>query len=359
MASSGSDSNGLTDITDTTSNLLLDNPIGRAVARVARWVLFAGDRWVVTAGLTSAVFVLTLLVGLFGPVSVRSFLGRGVSPAQALLELLKGIVTIVTIVLSVNQLVLSPELGPASAQQESLEDALDLRKATERRLYSEVSPMSPGPFLRAVADVVAEDATRLRELVDDRDPSDGDILAFADETLDDAESTSAELSDARYREFEVVPAAMRFATSGKITTARRLRGAHADALSESQREALDEFVERLKLFATARAYFKTTYIRSEYISFSQALLLLGLPCLLGSFYATQIYHPGVFPGETLGVDNGLWFVSAAVTVTLVPFTVLIAYVSRLATVSQSMLFIGPFTVGRDGSDDESGNAGAR
>jgi hypothetical protein len=38
-------------------------------------------------------------------------------------------------------------------------------------------------------------------------------------------------------------------------------------------------------------------------------------------------------------------ISAAVTVSLIPFALLVAYVSRLATLSQSTLFLGPFVAG--------------
>lgn len=75
------------------------------------------------------------------------------------------------------------------------------------------------------------------------------------------------------------------------------------------------------------------------------LLYVGLPSLLLAFYAAQTYDSGVFPGTTFGVENRLWFVSAAVTVTLLPFMTLISYIARLATVSQSTLFIGPFVAG--------------
>lgn len=81
------------------------------------------------------------------------------------------------------------------------------------------------------------------------------------------------------------------------------------------------------------------------------MLYIGLSVLLATFYATQIYGLNVFPGTTLGIPDSLWFVSGAVAVALAPFAVLIAYVARLATISQSALFIGPFVAGVNESDD--------
>jgi hypothetical protein len=54
----------------------------------------------------------------------------------------------------------------------------------------------------------------------------------------------------------------------------------------------------------------------------------------------------------LGVENRLWFVSGAATVALLPFMTLISYISRLATVSQSTLFIGPFVAGSEQHAEE-------
>lgn len=64
-----------------------DGPVTKAV----RWFLVEANRWLVAGALTGFVFVTTVLVGAFGPVSVRVFLTRGVSPGAALVELLIGI----------------------------------------------------------------------------------------------------------------------------------------------------------------------------------------------------------------------------------------------------------------------------
>lgn len=327
------------EISDTVAESLLDTFPGRLLGRGIRWFLFDGNRWVVTALLAGAVFLGTVGVGVFGPVSVQRFLSEGVSPASALVELLKSIVAIVTIVLSINQLVLSPQLGPVGDQREAFEDTMSLRKEVERRLDVDVAPIAPSEFVRSLLRTVDDQARELRDRAEGgrRD----EIERFADDLRDETEATVDRLDRARFRRFEVVPATMSMDVSGRIQEARRL----ADEASDAEREALLETVRRLQLFVTARAYLKTAYIRSEYVSFSQALLFTGFPALLAAFYATQIYDPGVFPGRSLGVENRLWFVSGAVTVALIPFTVLISYVSRLATLSQSTVFIGPFVAG--------------
>lgn len=111
--------------------------------------------------------------------------------------------------------------------------------------------------------------------------------------------------------------------SGKIRRARLLRRRHREALTDAERDALDDVIDALDLFAVTRAYLKTIYIRSEFINFSRALLYVGLPCLLVTFWASQIYDPSAFRGATLGISNLLLFVGAAATISLVPFALLI------------------------------------
>lgn len=115
-----------------------------------RWFLVEANRLLVSGLLAGVVFVSTVLVGTFGPVSVQEFLGDGISPASAFVELLKTIVSLVTIVLSINQLVLSPQFGPVGNQYERLKEAMDLRRNTEDALNIEVNPSPPSRFLYAV-----------------------------------------------------------------------------------------------------------------------------------------------------------------------------------------------------------------
>ena len=111
MGSDGTDRYANVEISDTVSESLRETLPDRLRSRVARWFLFDGHRWGVVAVLAGVIFVATVFVGTFGPVSVHQFLSERVSPASALVELLKSIVAIVTIVLSINQLVISRSWG--------------------------------------------------------------------------------------------------------------------------------------------------------------------------------------------------------------------------------------------------------
>lgn len=341
----------------------VDSRLSPRLAAGKEWLLVRGGRLTIAGLLSLAVFGLTMLVGAHGPSTVEQFLTGGVSPASAFVELMKTIVALVTIVLSINQLVLSPELGSAGDQRSRLEDSMALRQRAESALdESVVAPSSPAEFLRVVLEAIDERAVDLAAV-----PASGEARAERDALVADVRDEVAPLlstlDEARYGEFEVVPAAVAFDISEKVRRARvferdyggRLTAGDGGDESDGDRagddgegdgEAVDDLVDALKLFATARAYLKTTFIRSEYIQFSRALLYLGLPALLFTFYVTQLYGPGVFPGTTLGYPDRLWVVAVTTAVALSPFALLISYVSRLATISQSTLFVGPFTANR-------------
>ncbi|WP_232685967.1 hypothetical protein [Halobacterium zhouii] len=327
-------------------------PRGRAsrlLTRVKRWILLTASRWLVTALLLVVTFAVIVAIGAYGPIPVRSFLTAGASPGAILVELMKAIVSIVVIVLSINQLVLSPGLGPVSDQQTRYDDSMELRRRMEALTGTDVSPSSPAAFLRVVVDEIARQADEVHDAaagLDDATDRES-VQTYAETVASEARAVSRQLSTDRFGMFEVTPTVLRFAISEKV---RDLRGLQEDldrAGGEDGIEALDRLYDLLELFTVSREYLKTVYIRSEYVNFSEALLYIGLPSLVATYVAAQMYSPDVFPGTTFGIETQLLFVALAVTVSISPFALLTAYVFRLAAMSRSTLFVGPFAAGRD------------
>jgi hypothetical protein len=299
----GANTESPTEITDTIARPER-GPIRRTLFEFKRWFLIDANRWVVVGFLGSVTFALTVAVGTFGPVSAQRFLTQGVSPAAVLVELMKTVVSVVTIVLSINQLLLSPELGPVSDQRGRLEDTMELRRRSEGVLDDTVSPLSPGQYLDDLVSGLRERAESLGERIDGGPDLQSDLREFVISLEADATDVNESLADAKFGDFEAVAAVMNLDTSEKKRRLRRIRKEHGEQLDD-EKEALVEIVDAIELFVTARGYLKTTYIRTEFINFSRALLYVGLPSLLLALYATQIYDPGIFPGTTLGIENRL------------------------------------------------------
>lgn len=321
-------------------------PGPRQVLRVKRWFFITASRWLVTAILLAGVFATVVLVGAYGPVPVGAFLDAGISPGAVFVELLKSIVAVLVIVLSINQLVLSPGLGPVGEQRERFEDTMDLRRRAESLTGVTVSPSSPARFLQVVTGAIADSARELQAAAGDVEDADRreELIAYAGTVASEAAYVSDQLRTDRFGMFEATPTVLRFATSEKVKT---LRGFEHEGQVADVTEPVDRLDDLLELFTVAREYLKTVYIRSEYINLSQNLLYVGLPSIVATYSAAQLYSPGVFPGTTLGVENRLLFVALAVTVALAPVALLVAYTFRLAAMSRSTLFVGPFAAGSD------------
>ncbi len=331
-------------IDDTTYGTLPQHSGRRWLLEVKRWFLLDANRNLVTGLLLGTSFLVIVLAGTFGPVPVRSFLSEGISPGTVLVELLKSIVSVVVIVLSINQLVLSPGLGPVGEQRERYDQSIELREEVENLTGTIVSPSSPAAFLAVLLDNIIDQAKHINEI--STKYGDPDLQERTDEvvtaTVDEARDVSALLSSSRFGEFEVISASLRFAISEKVRTIREIQRTDDESFPDSLSEAFDEMDELLEFFTVTREYFKTIYIREEYVRLSEGLLYTGLPSIILTYCAAQIYTPTVFPGQLLGIEKQLLFVSGAVTVSLTPFALLMSYVFRLAALSRSTLFVGPF-----------------
>lgn len=336
-------------IGDATAGRLPETRAGRQVVRVKRWFLLTASRWLVTALLLAFTFAVVVAVGLYGPVSVRAFLTDGVSPGSALVELMKAIISIVVIVLSINQLVLSPGLGPVSDQQERYDDSMELRERMESLTDTRVSPSSPAVFLGTITEAIANQADALGEEAASMADSElrDDAEEYAETVAQQARTVTRRLEENRFGVFEATPTVLRFAISEKVRGVRELEAALREADADVDFESIERLHELLGLFTVSREYLKTVYIRTEYINFSEALVYIGLPSLVATYSMAQLYSSSVFPGTTFGVETQLLFVAFAVTVGVTPFALLSAYVFRLAAMSRSTLFVGPFAADAD------------
>jgi hypothetical protein len=341
-------------IADATYGEPPSNPVRRRLVRARRWFLLDANRWLVTGVMLLATFVAIVVVGTFGPIPTESFLTVGISPGAVLVELLKMIASVVVIVLSINQLVLSPGLGPVGDQQDRFEQTMDLREKIEDNTNVQTSPTSPADILRVLVGEIGDQAEQLGDAtaeIPDRQLR-VEVESYAEGVVADADRVERQFAASRFGQFETISASLRFAISEKVQALRDVRKRYEATSSTSETEAFDDLYDLLRLFTVTREYLKTGYIRSAYIELSQGLLYIGLPSIVLTYCAAQIYSPAVFPGEAFGIDFLLIFVSGAVTVALAPFVLLLSYVFRLATLSRSTVFIGPFAA-RSSSERQS------
>lgn len=315
------------------------------------WLLLGADRRLLTA--LTLVVVFLVLVGLsqVGGTDLRAAMGSK-DPVETLFQaLVTAIITGVTLVVTLSQLVLAQELGAAGDQRERMEGAMSFRRSVESVIEDDVSPPDPASFLQSIVDAVGRQASTLAEQVSRE--SDDRLGAFADELVADAEAVSSDLADAQFGTFEVVFAALNFNYAGKIYEARRLTA--DDTASDDVQSTLADLVETLTLFGPAREHIKTLYFQWELITLSRVIVYAALPALLLSvgmiLYGTD---PSVVQGQLLGVENVVWLVAGVTTVAVAPFVLLLVYILRIVTVAKRTLAIGPLVLRdtvRSGGDD--------
>jgi len=204
---------------DTPSNLLRERA---DQSRAKLWLLLEADRWVVTGALLVLVFFTLVAVGHLAP-AAETVVRDGDPIATLFQALLTATITGVTLVLTLNQLVLSQELGAVGDQRERMEGATEFRRDAADAIGAPVSPSRPAQFLRALVEVSAECAEDLRDSVSTS--TDEELRTAADDLADDlienADQVSTGLDGAQFGSFDVISSALNFNYSWKVFASRR------------------------------------------------------------------------------------------------------------------------------------------
>lgn len=294
--------------------------------RTLYWFLVDGDRWTVTGTVLLTVYLLTVLVFLAAPATPAAYITADPSVATMLLYFITGIVTIITLVLTINQLVLSHQIGPVSNQQQEIRSMLDHRDDAKQVLDGTV-PEEPAAFLTALLHTITDTAATIQ----------GQGNAVLTRIQDDAAPVIATLEEAPFGTTSFLAAIMAYRGSDKLGEIR------SRSVKTSAEDDLVEHLESaLELFAISEEYFKTAYIQTQFIALSRALVYTAIPTLIIVSYGTQFLRPDIFSGTVIGIPTLLLVTAAVFTITLLPFTLLITYMARLVVLARTTVFTGPF-----------------
>jgi len=324
--------------------------------RAKLWLLLRANRLVVAGVLTLAVFVAFVAAAAAFSPALAEKVGAS-DPIETLFaSMITAIVTGATLVVTIGQLVLTQENGPLGDQQERMDDTLAVRDSVSA-LTGEPAPTDPAAFLDALLAAATGRARALRESVRERaDGSDGnesdpdetgvaaDIDEFAAGVVGNADAVRGRLDGAAFGSFDVVFAALDFDYGRKLGRVERIADEHGEALTDAERDRLEELREALSLFGPAREHVKTLYFQWALIDLSRLILYAAVPALVVAGAMVAVVDAGTFPGRTLGVDRVTLVVGGAFAVTLLPFSLFVAYVLRVLTLAKRTLAIGPLVL---------------
>ncbi|RDI69753.1 hypothetical protein [Halopelagius longus] len=304
--------------------------------RIVEWTLIGGNRHVVASLLLAVAFLTLLSLGHLGVVTledqatVRSVVG-GFVP---------GLIAFLSIVLGINQLVLSQELASPGEIRRRIEDVREYRHDVEEAAGAEPSPVLPTGFLAFVVRAIESEAETLAENA--RPETDSEVRdaveEYAANVLDESRRAQESLEQAHLGRINALLPVLEYDDSYQLIEARRLREEYEDELSEESLDALSHMIQTLELFSVARSQFRSTYTQRVLAHLSRRLLYVGLPALLVVVVLGLLRTPSA-------VGTGwvrLVVVSALFTVAFSPLAVLSAYLFRVASVAERTISEGPF-----------------
>lgn len=304
-----------------------------------RWFLLDGDRTLLVVGLSAAVFLGFVGLGLAGVVGVT----ESGPVASALASALTGVFALVTITVTINQLVLSRVLGSPGHIRDRIESVHRFRgRAEELNSRVATSPSDPVGFLSVVTRAVREQALHLRETYGAHHDAGQrrEVEELVETLVDLADHVDRHVDRDTSELYEILSPILNNSYSRHLNALQYVE-TESDGLTADEREAIGELADALDLINLTRHYFKTLYIHEELATVSRRILLTGLPAGVVTFATILVYAGGL--ASTAGELPLLVLVSASISVVFVPLAVLFAYGLRLAAVAARTTTFGTFT----------------
>lgn len=311
-----------------------------------RWILLEANRYAVTGALLTLTFVTIIGIGALWTFPMQRLLTETQAMQTVLNTFLSGIILLVSIVVSINSIVLSHEIVSVGNQEERIEGSMDFRRQVGQLADTDESPTDPNAFLSVMAASIQERARALEEISqDDDDHFTQDLQAHVESIVDAVEHLEDSQQRASGGEFAVLWLGLETDYGPLMNRSRKLTSTHKDQLSESVEERFNDLLWSLEVFATGREYFKTLYYSREVAHLSRTLLVVSLPAILVTASTILAINAGLFPEAwVFGLPPLLTFIAVAFTVALSPYLVLTAYMLRMATVALRTASAGPFAL---------------
>ena len=311
-------------------------------SRIKLWILLKANRLLATVFL-AVVFFVVFVVGITVlPPPLVPLLSSSDKIDTLFSGMINAIITGVTLVVTIGQIVLSQENGPLGEQRQRMEDAMDFRDYTEE-LIGSPSPADPSAFLRNLVDVSQDRAEAVRDGLSDieSDQLQWEVDQFTESVIGNSEEVRDQLEGGTFGNFDVMFAALNYNYAWKIFQVERLLNDHEEDLGQPENDLLNELKTALSMFGPAREHVKTLYFEWALTSLSQIIMYAAIPALAVAGIMMMSNTPATVPGSTLGFDNIALLVGAAFTITLTPFLLLVSYLSRIVTLAKRTLAIEP------------------
>ena len=321
-------------------------PVAGRGAQLRRWLFLEGNRYAVTVSPLLGYFITIIVIGTVWAFEIERLLTETTAIQNLLNTFLNGIILLVSIVVSINSIVLSYDISSMNSQQDRIEATVDFRRKLGQIGIGEETPTDMSSFLRVITDAIQE---RAQVLVDETKGTDGefavDVANYCESVVKMAEDLDKSLHRSGGGEFGMLWIGLETDYSLLMDQSQSVASKHQDDIDSDTETQLEELLQILELFATGREYFKTLYYTREISKLSRTLLLVSLPAILITATAILAINANLLPNIWFfGLPPLLSFVAAAFTIALTPFLILTAYMLQLTTVALRTSAAGTFVL---------------
>ncbi|WP_254535081.1 apolipoprotein A1/A4/E family protein [Halomarina litorea] len=329
------------DFEGTGASSTVGRDTGGPIDSARQWLLLDGNRLLIGLALSALVggivyaLVVTGYVGVGSGSNLPTLTGSGLT---------SGLLTVLTVTLSINQLILSRVFGSTDKLSDRLSGTIDFRDEVERLADVPASPSNPAEFLALIGETIRDRTERVREATDGANED-------LSESLDVIAEYADGLSDMREKNddtTEVLSTLLGPGYADNLVTTQRLRNEYAEDLPEAAADHLQAVHELLKAVAVTRQFFKTLAIQQDLAKLSRMIVYFGLLAFVTLVFLTLTYTKSAV---NVGPALRPWVTSVGLGVVSIPITVLVSYMLRVATVSLYSVSVGPFVPPEERSVD--------
>ncbi len=310
---------------------------GSAGKRLTDWLLLGANRLALAGVFTIAVFVLLIALGRLDVISFEN----DDSVTRLAGGMIAGTFTLVTVVISINQLILSREFVTAGEFRERLDGVMAFRSDVASLTGVPSSPAEPTRFLTLLTGSIREHAVAFRTGVEDH-PDDEvreSVEQFVDLVVAQTDHVERSLSGSTFGTFDALEAALDYDDAMQLYAATSIRDEYEDRLPADVLEENDALIDVLEAFGVARAHFKSTFVQRELAHVSRLVLATGVPAVLAAILLGLMYADvtgAAIPEAYLPPVS-----SALITVVVSPLAIVTVYGHRAATIARRTASIGP------------------
>lgn len=301
------------------------------------WLLLDGSRLVIAFGIVGAVFLGQVALGAADVTSMES-----ASTARSLFAsgFTAGLLTLVTVSLSINQLLLSRVFGSPASLRERLDGTLAYREDVEQLAHRTGSPNDPIEFLGFLGTAMDDRIDELLAALETCDPDTREDLETSLDTVSSYVTYVTAVGEESDSTIDALVGILGSEFAESITAVRAARRRHTHDLPATVASELDALARMLESVAILRQFFKTVSIQQELAELSRQIAYGGTVAVFVVISLSLTYREGT--GAMLPEGALLWTSSLGIAVGLWPLALLVAYLLRIATITRYTVSIGPF-----------------